>query len=187
MSLPTLPQTYGKGEDFSATFYLGVQVLSSSVANPGLIKTNGPHGFATGDTVWLVGHVGATPSLNATPYVITVVDASSFTIPVNVTVAGAFGLVTNIAETGGDIAAWTMAAYVKANDTDVSPLFVGTCAPVGSSPTLTFKMTFTSAQTATQVVGTNYNFDAWRLDAGHIYRCARGPITVETERKFQTP
>jgi len=69
-----------------------VSVSSSSVANPTVITTSSAHGLASGDTVIIASHTGSTPSINGT-YVVTVTDATHFTIPVNVTVGGTGGTV----------------------------------------------------------------------------------------------
>lgn len=68
-----------------------VAITSSSVANPSVITTATAHGLATGNKVYIVGHTGATPSINGTVYAATVTGASTFTIPVNVTIGGTGG------------------------------------------------------------------------------------------------
>lgn len=70
-------------------------ILYSSVANPSQITTATPHGYSNGQTVRIEGHVGSTPSIN-NDYVITVTGATTFTIPVNVTVQGGAGTVRRI-------------------------------------------------------------------------------------------
>jgi hypothetical protein len=65
-------------------------IVSSSVATSTVITTTLPHGLSTGMTASIVGHSGSTPSLNNS-YVVTVTGASTFTVPVNVTVAGTGG------------------------------------------------------------------------------------------------
>lgn len=67
-----------------------VTITSSSVANPTVITTATPHGRTTGDTVEISGHSGSTPAIDGN-YVVTVTGASTFTIPVNVTVGGTGG------------------------------------------------------------------------------------------------
>jgi len=68
-------------------------IVASSLANPTVVETETPHGFVTGDTVAIVGHVGSTPALDGSR-VVTRIDASHFSVPVNVSVAGAGGTVT---------------------------------------------------------------------------------------------
>lgn len=65
-------------------------ILTSSVANPSIITTATPHGLVSTDPITIVGHVGSTPAINGAR-VATVIDATHFSIPVNVTVAGAGG------------------------------------------------------------------------------------------------
>jgi hypothetical protein len=74
-----------------------VAITSSSVANPTNILTGAAHGLTTGDQVLITGHAGSTPAI-AGSYVVTVVDATNFTIPVNVTVGGTGGTVAKSAE-----------------------------------------------------------------------------------------
>lgn len=74
-----------------------VAVTAISVANPSVI-TAPAHGYANGDSVRF-GGVTTTPSLGSGPtgtYVITVINANSFSIPVNVTnVADGVGFCNN--------------------------------------------------------------------------------------------
>lgn len=69
-------------------------ILTSSVANPTVLTTSEPHGYQTGDTLVVVaGHSGSTPAVNGT-YTVTRTGARTFTVPVNVTVAGTGGTAT---------------------------------------------------------------------------------------------
>ncbi|MDP2675702.1 MAG: hypothetical protein Q8Q00_12495 [Dehalococcoidia bacterium] len=70
-----------------------INIVSSSVANPTTITTATPHGLATGDLVSIVGHAGSTPAINDVG-IVTVTGANTFTIPVDVTGAGAGGTVS---------------------------------------------------------------------------------------------
>lgn len=81
-----------------------VAITSSSVANPTVITTATPHNLSTGDDVVIYGHSGSTPNINGV-HTVTVTGASTFTIPVNVTVGGTGGAVVvdyrvNTAEDG---------------------------------------------------------------------------------------
>lgn len=68
-------------------------IATSSVANPTVITTTAPHGFTSGETVTIATHAGSTPALNGA-HVATVTGASTFTIPVNVSVGGTGGTAT---------------------------------------------------------------------------------------------
>lgn len=68
-------------------------IATSSVANPTVITTSAPHGLWTGDTVTIAGHVGSMPAIDGAR-VVTVLTPTTFTIPLNVTVAGAGGTIT---------------------------------------------------------------------------------------------
>jgi len=76
-----------------------VTITSSSVANPSIITTTTPHGFATSGTflVRIAGHSGSTPSINA-DWTATYVSATTFSIPVNVTVGGTGGTVVKLVQ-----------------------------------------------------------------------------------------
>lgn len=70
-----------------------VAVASSSVANPSVVTTSAAHGITNGATVTIAGHTGSTPAINGS-HVATVIDATTFSIPVNVTAGGTGGTVT---------------------------------------------------------------------------------------------
>ena len=65
-------------------------IATNSIANPTLIATFIPHKLTTGMTVQIAGNSGSTPTINGT-FQVTVINALTFTIPVNVTVAGSGG------------------------------------------------------------------------------------------------
>lgn len=56
------------------------------------ITTQLPHKMVTGQRVRIMGHSGSTPSINDTPYSITVTGEKTFQIPVLVTTAGTGGM-----------------------------------------------------------------------------------------------
>lgn len=73
-------------------------IVSSSVANPSVITMAKAHNYVTGDRVTIGGHSGSTPSING-DHTITVTGATTFTIPVNVTVGGTGGHASKIVVT----------------------------------------------------------------------------------------
>ena len=77
-------------------------IVSSSVANPTVITTSKPHGLISGQGCIIGGHAGSTPAV-AGAYTATVLDATRFTVPVNVTVAGTGGFVTPASNPSGGI------------------------------------------------------------------------------------
>lgn len=72
--------------------FKGATISTSSVANPTVITTSTPHLLLTGDTIFITGHTGSTPAI-AGAYTIIKTGASTFTIPVNVSVGGTGGTV----------------------------------------------------------------------------------------------
>lgn len=75
-----------------------VVITSSSVANPTVVTTATPHGWASGQLVRIANHTGSTPTING-DRTATVTGASTFTVPVNVTVGGTGGTVTKLVQT----------------------------------------------------------------------------------------
>lgn len=82
--------TYIVADRYDAT------ISTSSAANPTTITTTAPHGFTTGQRIYITGHLVATSlNLSGLPgYIITVTGASTFTIPVN-SVGGNSGIAGN--------------------------------------------------------------------------------------------
>ena len=74
-------------------------VVSSSVANPTTITVTN-HPWANNDVISISGHTGSTPALDGV-YTITKTGASTFTIPVNVTVGGTGGVACGRTSAGG--------------------------------------------------------------------------------------
>lgn len=188
MAVPTNNLIFKKGEDFNPVFILGVKIKTSALAAGGVsvIETETPHGFANGDVVWIVGHIGSTPAIDnsTTGYRATFIDTTHFSIPVNVTVAGQFGVASNVC---GDLTGQTIQGFVKALDTQVSPTLTVTGTLVGASPTLTFILPFTSANTQSLLVGTVYKYEGRRTDGANNAQYTEGNFTPGTERQYQTP
>lgn len=63
-------------------------ITANSLANPTVV-TSAAHGLATGDTVLIAGS-NSTPTINGNR-VVTVINANTFSVPVNVTTAGTAG------------------------------------------------------------------------------------------------
>ena len=70
-----------------------ITVTGVAIGNPAVVTATG-HGLATGDSVTIAGVTGSTPPVNGV-HKITVIDEDSFSIPVNVTVAGTGGTATS--------------------------------------------------------------------------------------------
>ncbi len=72
-----------------------VTVSTSSVANPSVITTATNHNLLTGMYCRIAGHTGSTPDINGV-HLITKINATQFSIPVNVTVGGTGGTVAKV-------------------------------------------------------------------------------------------
>lgn len=66
-----------------------IPITSNSAANPSVVTTPVPHGLTNGQKVFISGS-NSTPSING-DLVATVISPTSFSLPVNVTVAGTSG------------------------------------------------------------------------------------------------
>lgn len=64
-------------------------IVSNSIANPTVVSTTTAHGLNTNDQVYIVSS-NSTPSLNGL-HTVTKLSATTFSVPVNVTVAGTAG------------------------------------------------------------------------------------------------
>lgn len=69
-------------------------IATSSLANPSVITTTGPHGLTSGQKVVIAGHSGSTPSING-QQTATVISPTTFSIAVNVSAGGTGGTVTH--------------------------------------------------------------------------------------------
>src|SRR6185503_4717249 len=69
-----------------------IPITSNSIANPTVVTTTIPHGYATGDIVFIAGNITSNPSING-ERTVTVTSTTTFTIPVNVTTGGTGGTI----------------------------------------------------------------------------------------------
>jgi len=99
-------------------------ISSVSVANPSVITTDAPHGLSSGQTVEITDVV-TTPDINA-QHVITVTGASTYTIPVNVTVVtDGVGNWRRILDVNDDVTNSNVELNLTgATDSDVIPLIM---------------------------------------------------------------
>lgn len=65
-------------------------ITSNSIANPTIVTTPVPHGLTTGDIILIAGVATSSPTING-ERTVTVVSPTTFSVPVNVTVAGTGG------------------------------------------------------------------------------------------------
>lgn len=99
-----------------------LNINSISVANPTVVTTSSAHGLFNGDQVMISGS-NSTPSIDGL-YTVTVLSATSFTIPVNVTVAGTTAAWTNAVniEYAANEVSKNRVYYSKVNQPDAVPL-----------------------------------------------------------------
>jgi hypothetical protein len=81
----------------------GAVIASSSVGSPTVLTTVTPHGFSTGDDAAIDRHAGSTPDLNGS-HLVTVIDATHFSVPVDVTRGGSGGVTLPVARPPAPVA-----------------------------------------------------------------------------------
>jgi hypothetical protein len=167
-------------------------ILTSSVANPTVITTPRAHGLVTGMTVRIAGHTGSTPAIDG-DRLITVTGQTTFTIPLNVTVAGAGGtyealthiyestgttafMATSATETGSPAFAAVKAGHRIASFRVVGALSYPTYAKVTAKVTgvLTVDAWSNGTPTAAQI----FRIDGWICD---LPRCQEMTETFEPD------
>lgn len=65
-------------------------ITSNSAANPSVITTPVPHGLTTGQVILISGVATSSPTING-ERIVTVISPTTFSVPVNVTIAGSGG------------------------------------------------------------------------------------------------
>ena len=88
------------GVQFSTAPTLGGQstITANTAASPSVVTTAAAHGLVTGNSVTITGS-NSTPIINGT-FVVTVLSATTFSIPVTVTTAGTTGTVSGPSQLG---------------------------------------------------------------------------------------
>ncbi len=81
------------GQSFNPNITSENNALSISAANPSVITTRTAHGFTSGDSI-IITNSNSTPSIDGAREII-VLSATTFSIPVNVTVAGTFATISS--------------------------------------------------------------------------------------------
>ena len=157
-----------------------VPITSNSVANPSVVLTPVPHGLTTGDLVLISGVSGSTPTINGS-FAATVIDATHFSVPVNVTVGGTGGVFVRANSTLGAV------AYQEVSDFSGFTGFVG---KIRSSPddiTYADLVTFTNvtAAPAAERIVVNGTIDRYLSFLGDV--TGTGSITVFAGLARNTP
>lgn len=117
---------------------LDFAITSITVANPTIVTTVRPHGRTTGDMVFITGS-DSTPSLDGARTV-TVISATEFSVPVNVTAAGTTGSMTFIPQELKDATAEMAGQLGNADRTLDNDIIVqGITSVRAGSVALTFK------------------------------------------------
>jgi hypothetical protein len=84
-------KTNGASVDYTTnTSQRVTPITSNSIANPSVVTTPVPHGLTTGDIVLISGVATSSPTING-EFTVTVLTTTTFSVPVNVTVAGTGG------------------------------------------------------------------------------------------------
>lgn len=127
-------------EPFTAPSIVSVAktISANTLANPSVVQTSTAHGWATGDYVTIAGS-NSTPSINGVRQ-ITVIDATHFSVAVNVTIAGTAGTATRNTLT---LDLSTGAEFDVALTADISQFLI-TNVPAAAPSVTTFTIRFTA-------------------------------------------
>jgi hypothetical protein len=86
--------------DFTTLPQRVIPITSNSIANPSVVTTTVPHGLTSGDIILISGVATSSPTING-ERTVTVISATTFSVPVNVTIAGTGGTFVRSNTTGG--------------------------------------------------------------------------------------
>jgi hypothetical protein len=89
---------------------IAIPIVSNSLANPTVITTAVPHRLTTGDVVLHSGVAGSTPTINGS-FTATVIDATHYSVPVNVTIAGTGGQFVRASSNNGGVGYQLVSQY----------------------------------------------------------------------------
>ena len=89
---------------------LATPITSNSIANPTVVTTPVPHKLTTGDVILISGVITSTPAING-QLVATVITPTTFSVPVNVTVAGTGGSFVRASMNNGGVAYQVVSQY----------------------------------------------------------------------------
>lgn len=87
-----------------------IPITSNSIANPSVVTCPAPHGLVTGQIVIIAGVATSSPTINGSRAV-TVISATTFSVPVSVSVAGTGGTVTEASTVAGGAGYLQVTAY----------------------------------------------------------------------------
>lgn len=100
-----------------------ISILSNTIANPTVVTTQSAHGLTTGNSITIYGS-NSTPLINGAQTV-TVISPTTFSVPVNVTVAGTAGyfVVTNLIISSNNDAKQNRVYVSKPSQVESVPLY----------------------------------------------------------------
>ncbi len=91
---------------------LPIPITANTLANPTVVTTPVPHKLTTGDIILVSGVITSTPTINGpTTYAATVLTPTTFSLPVNVTVAGTGGQFVRASTPTGGVGTQLVSAY----------------------------------------------------------------------------
>jgi hypothetical protein len=119
-----------------------IPITSNTIANPTVVTTPVPHKLTTGDVVLISGVITSTPTING-ERTVTVISPTTFSIPVNVSVAGTGGSFVRSSSNNGGVAYLAVSAFtgftavtvkVRSSADDITYADLVTFAPVTAPP-----------------------------------------------------
>jgi hypothetical protein len=137
-------KTLGTTVDYAADpSQVVIPITSNSIANPTVVTTAVAHGLTTGQVVLISGVSTSSPTING-QQTVTVVSPTTFTVAVNVTVAGTGGSLVRCSTVNGGVGFQQVSAFsgftgyvgkIQDSADDVTYADLATFANVTSGPT----------------------------------------------------
>ncbi len=104
-------KTDGSPVDFTLdTSQRVIPITSNTLANPTVVTTPVPHGLTTGQVILIAGVATSSPTING-QQTVTVTGTTTFTVPVNVTIAGTGGTFVLASTVNGAAGYQAISAY----------------------------------------------------------------------------
>ncbi len=89
-----------------------IPITSNTIANPSVVTTPVPHGLTTGQVILIAGVATSSPTING-QQTVTVISSTTFSVPVNVTVAGTGGTFVLASTVNGAVGYQAVSAYAS--------------------------------------------------------------------------
>ncbi len=87
-----------------------IPITSNTLANPSVVTTPVPHGLTTGQVIFIAGNITSSPAING-QQTVTVISATTFSVPVNCTTGGTGGTFVLASTVNGGVGYQAISAF----------------------------------------------------------------------------